>query len=338
MGKFVEAGARIDDEVVLPRFILGSGSLPALVRRWPPTRERAAFALLDAALEAGCNAVDTALVYGNGHSERLVGSWIRSRRVRDAVLIVGKGGHPDAACESRVHPGFVAADLERSLRNLGVERIDLYLLHRDDPRVPVGVIMAGLHRLVQAGKVRALGASNWSHLRIEAANQYAFAHGLTPFSVSSPHYSLAEMHEAPWPGCSSITGEAGAEGRAWYEATRLPVLAWSPLAGGFLTDHGTTDEAQRRAYEGPANVARRDRLVALARERGVSAAQLALAYLLQQPLDVYPIVAARSPSRLGELLQAARIQLSAEDLSWLDTGTRNPAESRSANEEWPSPS
>ncbi|HMJ10051.1 MAG TPA: aldo/keto reductase [Polyangiaceae bacterium] len=317
---------------------MGGGSLHASWRRFSVPRDRAALTLLDAAYEAGCTSFDTARVYGNGLAERILGHWIRTRRLRDRVVIIGKGGHADAATASRVHPAFLTADLHASLRALRVERIDLYLLHRDDPSIPVGVIMSGLHRLVQAGKVRALGASNWSHTRIEDANRYAYAHGLTPFSVSSPHFSLAEMRESPWPGVLSITGEAAAGARAWYAATRMPVLAWSPLAGGFLAGSAALDEAQRRAYGSSVNDARRERLATLARERGVIAAGLALAYALAQPMDVHPIVAARSPEKLRALLEASRIELSPEERTWLESGTREQTEPRTPAQECRSPS
>jgi aryl-alcohol dehydrogenase-like predicted oxidoreductase len=336
--RVVPEGARIESTLVLPRIIMGGGTLHALMRRWSLPRDRRALAVLDAAFEAGCTAFDTARVYGNGLGERILGHWIRTRRVRDGVLIVSKGGHPDRVTASRVHPAFLAADLDASLRALRVDTIDLYLLHRDDPSVPVGLIMRGLQRCVQAGKVRALGVSNWSHTRLEAANQFAHAHGLTPFTVTSPHFSLAEMRSPPWPGVLSITGDAAADARSWYTATRMPVLAWSPLAGGFLAGGRGPDDAQRRAYSGPLNEGRRERAETLARERGVPVAQIALAYVLSQTMDVHPIVAASTPAKLTALLEATRIRLSPEETRWLETGDREPVTPRAPTNECRSPS
>jgi aryl-alcohol dehydrogenase-like predicted oxidoreductase len=316
---------------------MGGGTLHAFWRRFRPAAQRAAFPLLDTALEAGCTAFDTAAVYGGGLGEVILGRWIRSRRVRDQVLILTKGGHPDANGVRRVHPAFLARDLHDSLRRLRVEHVDLYLLHRDDPTIPVGLIMSGLHRFVQAGKVRQLGASNWSHTRIEAANAYAYAHGLTPFTVSSPHFSLAEMHAPPWPGCISITGAAGTEARAWYRATEMPVLAWSPLAGGFLAGRDELDDAQSAAYLSESNRERRDRAKALAREHGVALAQIALAYLLAQPMDVHPIVAASTPEKL-RVLFGTRLELSAAELAWLEGGAPPSPKAGTVKEECRLPS
>jgi aryl-alcohol dehydrogenase-like predicted oxidoreductase len=181
-----------------------------------------------------------------------------------------------------------------------------------------------LHRFVQAGKVRAVGASNWTHDRIEAANLYAEARGLTPFIASSPHFSLAEMHAAPWPGCISITGAEGAEARAWYTATQMPVLAWSPLAGGFLAGRDSLDQAQTRAYRSDSNSLRRERALVIAKERGVPLAQVALAYVRGSSMKVHPIVAASSPERIRSLVQATTMQLSPAEIAWLDLRANSP--------------
>jgi aryl-alcohol dehydrogenase-like predicted oxidoreductase len=301
----------------LPRIVLGTGHFHRLYRRWRFPREAQVEALLDAAFEAGCSAFDTARVYGDGLSERLFGKWIRSRRIRDQVVVIGKGGHPDASWTSRMRPEALTEDLNRTLSSLAIEYVDLYLLHRDDPSIGVGPVMETLHTFVQEGKVAAIGASNWSHARIEEANLYAAERGLTPFVVSSPHLSLAEMVAAPWPGCLSITGDDGAEARAWYAATQMPVLAWSPLGGGYLMQ----SDLQAGTYACQANVKRRDRLHELAARRGVPAEQLALAHLLHQDMKVIPIVAASTPARIRALLGATDVPLSLEERDWLDLRT-----------------
>lgn len=302
----------------LPPIVLGTGHLPGLYKRWRFPRDARADAVLDAALEAGCNAFDTARVYGEGLSESLLGNWIRSRRVRDQVVVIGKGGHPDSSGRSRVDPTALTEDLDLTLRSLGVEFVDLYMLHRDDLDLGVGLIMETLHTFVQAGKVAAIGASNWTHARIEEANIYAAERGLTPFAASSPHQSLAEMISVPWPGCLSLTGDAGAEARAWYAATQMPVLAWSPLADGYLLKQEGNARACSGPYDSPANAVRRERLHALAARRGSSPAQLALAFLLHQEMKVVPVVAASTPARVRELLAASTVKLSIEERNWLD--------------------
>jgi aryl-alcohol dehydrogenase-like predicted oxidoreductase len=302
----------------LPPIVLGTGHFHRLYRRWRFPRGADAEALLDSALKAGCNAFDTARVYGEGLSENVLGKWIRDRRVRDRVIVIGKGGHPDASGASRVGPQALTEDLDRTLRCLGIEYVDLYMLHRDDPNIGVGSVMEVLHSFVQAGKVAAIGASNWTHIRIEEANVYAAERGLTPFVASSPHLSLAEMVTVPWPGCLTITGGAGVQARAWYAATGMPVLAWSPLGGGYLLKRDATADARSGPYDSPANAKRRERLHELATRRGMSAEQLALAYLLHQEMKVIPVVAASTPARLRELLAAPNVTLSIEERDWLD--------------------
>ncbi len=306
----------------LPSIVTGCGTLHHLQARWPLRRNARAFALLDAALEGGSTAFDTASAYGGGMVDRILGGWIRTRRLEGKVLVIGKGGHPDGAWRSRLASQCLESDLDGSRKALRIDAIDLYLLHRDDPAMPVGPIMETLHGFVRQGKVRAVGASNWSHQRIEEANRYAHAHGLTPFSASSPHFSLAEMNEPPWPGCLSITGDHAAEARRWYTAQRLPVLAWSPLAGGLLAGRDLPDDAQRRAYNSASNRDRQERARKLADEHGVPVASIALAYARAQTFTVHPIVSSSSPERLRALLKSASLRLSAEELQFLEGSGR----------------
>ena len=140
------------------------------------------FALLDAILELGCTTFDTAHVYGGGDNERTVGRWIRERGIEDKVVIIGKGAHLSED-RKRVTPFDISSDLHDSLARFKIDTIDLYLLHRDDPSVPVGPIVELLNEHLKAGKIRAFGGSNWSHDRVADANAYADAHGLVGFAV-----------------------------------------------------------------------------------------------------------------------------------------------------------
>jgi aryl-alcohol dehydrogenase-like predicted oxidoreductase len=212
---------------------------------------------------------------------------------------------------------------------MGVEAIDLYLLHRDDPDVPVGPIVAALDGHRQAGKIRAYGGSNWSPARLAEANAYAAAHGLTPFAAGSPNFSLAEWVRPPWDDCLSLSGAANAAARAWYEAERLPVVAWSSLAGGFFSgrfrrdnlDSFTEyfDHLSAEVYGTEENFRRLDRAEALAAARGLTVPQVALAYLVNQPpLEVYPIVGARTPDEVAQNAAAFAVRLTPEEVAWLD--------------------
>ncbi|MBM3210838.1 aldo/keto reductase, partial [Candidatus Poribacteria bacterium] len=138
------------------------------------------FSLMDAAIELGCTTLDTAHVYG---SEGAIGRWMEERKNRDKVIILTKGAHPNAD-RKRVTPFDITADMHDSLARLKTDYIDIYLLHRDDPDVPVGPIVECLNEHLRAGRIKAFGGSNWRHERIQEANDYAQSHGLVPFTAS----------------------------------------------------------------------------------------------------------------------------------------------------------
>ncbi|NMA94721.1 MAG: aldo/keto reductase [Clostridiales bacterium] len=174
------------------------------------------FSMLDTAFQMGCNTFDTAHIYAGGDGERVIGRWMQERGNREKIVILTKGAHHNAD-RRRVTPFDITSDLHDSLARLKTDYIDIYVLHRDDPSVPVGPIVEVLNEHVKAGKIRAFGGSNWHHSRIEEANEYAKAHGLTPFVASSPHYSLAEQVESPWgEGCITISGPREKDARQWY--------------------------------------------------------------------------------------------------------------------------
>ena len=281
-------------------------------------------ALLDSAMKVGINAFDIAYVYGGGDSERAVGRWMEERGNREDVYIITKGAHPDG--RSKVTPEDITADLTESLHRLRTDYIDAYLLHRDDISKPVGPIMDILHQHCQAGRIRSFGGSNWTHERIDEANAYAAAKGQTPMTVSSPNYGLCEQVNDPWgPGCVTISGEIGAAGREFYKAQGMPVFAYSSLGRGMLSGRVTRenykellDGAALEAYAHEVNFARLDRVVKLAKQKGVSVPQIALAYILQQPLKVFPIVGAASEKELEDIVAVMDISLTDEECVWLE--------------------
>jgi aryl-alcohol dehydrogenase-like predicted oxidoreductase len=196
--------------------------------------ESESFALLDQVYELGGNTLDTAHVYSGGNSERVIGRWLSTRGLLEKVVIITKGG-AHSQDRRRMTPFDISTDLFDSLARLKTDHIDLYLLHRDDPDLPVEPIIHALNEHQQAGRIHAFGASNWSHQRIEAANNHAQANGLASFVASSPQYSLADSHAEPWPLCLSISGDEGTAARGWYAKTHMPLLVWSPLASGFFS-------------------------------------------------------------------------------------------------------
>ena len=288
------------------------------------------FRLLDEVYELGCNTFDTAHAYGSGDNERTVGRWVRERGIRDEVVIVGKGAHPNADRDKRVTPYDITADLHDSLARFQFDEIDLYLLHRDDPEVPVGPLIETLNEHREAGRIRAYGLSNWGQERIQEALAYAAAHGLTPPVASSPHFSLAEQVTEPWPGCVAISGRAGVTARAWYGQTQMALFTWSSLAGGFFSGRFERDNLDEfsdyldkvciAAYACEDNFGRLERAMALGEEKGLTLAQVAMAYVFSQPLNIFAIVGCRTGAEFVANVTAAEVTLSEREVAWLESG------------------
>jgi aryl-alcohol dehydrogenase-like predicted oxidoreductase len=271
--------------------------------------------LLDRFVAAGGNAVDTAHVYGNGASERAIGEWLRQSGRREDILIISKGAHPDLSdWIPRVNPAAIAQDLAESLERLGVETIDLYLLHRDDESVPVGPLVDLLNEQVAAGRIRAFGASNWSHLRIKEANAYAAAHGLLGFAANSPQFSLAAMNLAAfqYPGIVSISADPAA--LSWYRQHRFPLVTWSSQAGGFFAGPAKV----RPHFDTEDNRERERRARELAERHNCTTTQLALAWVLNQPLNIYAIFGTSKLAHLEDCLGALDVHLTPKEMAWLN--------------------
>jgi len=285
------------------------------------------FALLDAVYELGCNTFDTAHVYGGGDNERTVGRWVNERGLREQVVIIGKGAHHNQD-RKRVTSFDISSDIHDSLARFQFSYIDLYLLHRDDPDVPVGPIVEALNEHMQAGRIRAFGGSNWSYQRIREANEYAAKHGLTPFAASSPNFSLAEQVKEPWAGCVSISGPQNVAARQWYCEQNYPLFTWSSLAGGFFSGRFTRDNLSSfdsyfdklavDCYCYPQNFERLDRVRVLAEQKELSVPQVALAYVLSQPMDIYALVGCRTREEFMANAAVVENALSANELAWLN--------------------
>ncbi len=288
------------------------------------------FDLLDAILEMGGNAFDTGHIYGGGDNERTIGRWVREAGVRERVMILGKGAHHNQD-RQRVTPYDITADLHDSLARFQFDYIDLYLLHRDDPSQPVGPIVEILNEHKRAGKIHAFGGSNWSAARVQAANAYAAEHGLEGFSVSSPNFSLAVQVKEPWPNCVSISGPQGAADRAWYEKTQMPLFTWSSLAGGFFSgrirretmaqQEEYLDKLAVETYCSDENFERLDRVEQLAAEKGLSIPQIAMAYVMSSPLNIFALIGSRTPQEFEANLAASALRLTPQEIAWLELKT-----------------
>jgi aryl-alcohol dehydrogenase-like predicted oxidoreductase len=285
------------------------------------------FALLDEIFALGCTTFDTAHGYGQGDCERTVGRWVNERGLREQVVIIGKGAHHNQD-RQRVTPFDITADIYDSLARFKFDHIDLYLLHRDDPGVPVGPIVEVLNEHLAAGRIHVFGGSNWTPERIQAANEYAAAHGLVPFAASSPNFSLAEQVREPWPNCISISGPQGEAVRAWYGQNEMPLFTWSSLAGGFFSGRFTRDNldsfetyldklcVESYCYED--NFKRLDRARQLAEEKGLTLPQVALAYVLSQPLNIFALVGCQSGAEFKANMEASQVRLTPAEIAWLE--------------------
>jgi len=278
---------------------------------------------LDQAFELGLNTFDTARIYGNGESERCLGHWIRERSLQGRVTVITKGGYP-ARGMTRLTPHDLREDVEASLRSLQLDCIDIFLLHRDNKKTDVGAIITTLNELQAEQKLRAFGVSNWRSDRIACAQEFARQRGLESFQFSSLHFSLAEWVRTPWPGCLSLAGQGNSQERSWYTRNRLPVFAWSALASGFFSESlGACNGAEIKrfrdhVYGSPANRERRRRAQMAAKARNLSVAQIALAFVLNQPLDTYALVSSSDAAHLAEDARAAEIWLAQDELNWLN--------------------
>ena len=288
--------------------------------------------LLDALFENGFTAFDTAHGYGGGVCERELGAWIKDRGIRDEVVILTKCAHPYKGEPDRVRPHFIRQDFEESLERLQTDYVELYLLHRDSRDYPVGEIVDVLNEFKESGQIGVIGGSNWLADRVQAANEYAAANGKQPFTVVSPQFSVAEMVKPPWAGCISVSGEQGEADRAWYDDNKMSLFTWSSLAGGFMTgkfsrdnldsftNYWDTNPIGAYAYEG--NFKRLDRAMELANDKGASPSQIAVAYVLSNNPRYHAIVANWEVDQIAENAAAADIELSADEIAWLELKTQ----------------
>lgn len=311
------------------RIALGTAAFGSLVPK------ALAFQMLDAFTEAGGTLIDTARVYADwlggetSLSEKTIGAWLRRRGGSDGVIVATKGAHPDLATPlvPRLSPAEIVADIDASLARLGVERIDLWFLHRDDPGRPVEEIMGVLNAQVRAGKIGAIGCSNWQVPRIAAAQAHARAEGLTQFSASEAFWSLGLANPGTFAADHALID---AEALAFHRAERLPLLAYTSQARGYfsksaetgsMTGPKTGPEALkpelRAAFDNPTNRARLGRAIKLARAHGTSVTAITLAALTSGDVPAIPIIGPLVLSHLTESLSVADVQLTATELEFL---------------------
>ena len=289
--------------------------------------EATSFALLDAWLDAGFNFVDTADVYSawapghvGGESETVIGRWFKASGKRDRVVLATKVGKPMGPDKKGLKPAYIRQAVEDSLRRLQTDRIDLYQSHDDDADTPLAETMAAFDALIRAGKVRAVGASNFTAPRLAAALQASADNGLARYESLQPLFNpvdRAVFEDALQPLCV---------------AQGVGVMNFYGLAAGFLTGKYRQPEDAAKSPRGPAVVARylTERglrvlagLDAVAARHGplATTGQVALAWQMLQPGITAPIASATTLAQLAELAAAVRLVLTADDLAVLASTT-----------------
>lgn len=282
--------------------------------------EATSFALLDAFVEAGFDAIDTADAYSRwvpghsgGESEVIIGKWLKARGRRDDVKILTKVGSDMGQGHNDLSPAWIETAVEASLRRLQTDYIDLYQTHWPDPKTPQEETLRTLDELVNAGKVRAIGTSNHSAEQVSEALAISDREGLAAYATIQPHYNLY----------SRDTFEGGLQDLAVEKG--LGVITYFSLESGFLTGkYKTVDQIAGTKREGMLKDKFDERgvrilavLDAVAQKNEATSAQVALAWLLAQPGVTAPIVSATSTEQLADTLKAATLTLSDEDVAEL---------------------
>ena len=285
--------------------------------------EKASFAVLDAFVDAGFNCVDTADVYarwspaGAGASETVIGRWFAQSGKRDKVVLASKFGMEMGEGMKGLSAKYMVEAVEASLKRLQTDRIDLYQSHRDDPDTPQEETLIAFDKLIKAGKVRAIGSSNFEPARLKSALETSERLGVVRYNSEQPLYNLYDR----------AGFEAGMQQLCIEE--QVGVIPYYSLASGFLTGKYRSEDDLAKSPRGRGVKryldARGLRILGaldlVANAHGSTPAQVALAWVMAQPGLTAPISSATSVTQLEELMGAARLELSADDLGALNTAS-----------------
>jgi len=314
-----------NSELLISKLVLGTDYFGTNVSK------NMSFRLMDMFADAGGNCLDTARVYacwlpdGNGASEKTIGQWLKEKKNRSKILISTKGGHPpiDHMTEGRLSKKELQFDIEESLKALGTDYIDIYWLHRDDLGVPVEEIIDILNEFISSGKIRAIGASNWSSGRIQEANKYAKSRSLAQFMASQIQWSLATSSPEAHADKTIICMNEG--DYSWYNSNHFPVMAFSSQAKGFFTKaiknglENLSPKAYNR-FNTPENIERLERVKTFAAENGLTPTQTAIAYITCNAVPAMAIIGCKNEEQLADSLSAGNVNISCTDANWLFMG------------------
>jgi 1-deoxyxylulose-5-phosphate synthase len=278
--------------------------------------EEASRPFLRRALELGINFFDTANTYSDGTSEEIVGRALRDFAKRDEIVVATKVFFPwrKGPNGSGLSRKAIMTAIDSSLMRLGMDYVDLYQIHRWDNQTPIEETLEALHDLIKAGKVRYIGASSMYAWQFAKALYLADRHGWTRFATMQNHYNLIVREEE-----REMLPLCAAEG--------VGVIPWSPLARGRLTrdweettSRTETDQVSKRLYTKTDEADRRvaESVAAVAARRGVPRAQVALAWVLRNPVVTAPIVGASQPHHLEDAVAALSLALTSEEITVLE--------------------
>ncbi|MFC5451117.1 aldo/keto reductase [Paenibacillus aestuarii] len=279
------------------------------------------FELMDRFLDRGGNFLDTAKVYSDwlpgelSRSEKLIGQWLKSRNNRNRIVLATKGAHPELETMHipRLSREEIIYDVEQSLRHLQTDFIDLYWLHRDDPQRPVEDIIDTMNALVQQGKIRYFGCSNWKAVRIEAANHYAASRGVQGFAASQTKWSLASYS----PGNDPTTVTMDENELTYHEGTGLPAIPYNSQASGFFSGRYKSEMLLKPSPENEKvwklcndkNLRMLKCVESIAQQLELTMTQISLGYLLAHPFPVFPISGCKNISQLEDSCAAGDVLL-----------------------------
>lgn len=275
------------------------------------------FRLLDQYTDAGGSFIDTANIYAHwvpgfqgGESETLLGDWLRERRNRNRVFIASKVGFQYGSVPKRLQASDIEQECEKSLKRLGIDTLDLYYAHVDDRHTPLEESLEAFNRLVKAGKVRLIGASNYLAWRLERANWISQENGWAAFCAVQQHYTYLRLR----PGMNIKPQEMVNDDLLDYCAdTKLTLLAYSVLQAGSYT---RADRPFRKELQSEDNQRRLEALRAVAEESGITVNQVVLCWMLQR--GILPLIAASTEEQLAENIAALDIHLSDSQMERLN--------------------
>ena len=284
--------------------------------------EATCFDLIDAYVDCGGNHIDTAKLYSDGESERIVGKWLKSRG-RNNLIIATKGGHPNIETMhiNRLSKKEIEFDINSSLKNLCIDCIDLYWLHRDSEDADCTEIIEIMNGFVKEGKIKKFACSNWKTERIEKANSYAKEHGLDTFVASQIRFSLAST--APdFIGDTTLV-EMNAKEYEYYKNSDIAVMGFASQAKGFFSKYlaggitALSPKAKERYYC-EENVKKSEIISELSKKYGVAPAGIVCSALISlNDANVFPIIGGKTVKQLSESLEGADLILEENEIKKL---------------------